>query len=265
VWRRACFHAALLMDHAQYIAELAKKDAALAAKDEALALAHQEIKLLKEKVDALIRRVFGVSSEKMDTAQLELLLNLAKKDDELGKASGCAAAVPLTQPEDDKPKKKKERKARMPEHLPVQEEVIVPPQVQANPQEWRRIGEEVSELLDYKPAEFFKRRTVRPTYVKRHDPDATPITAPLSPSLQERCTAAPGLLAQIVVAKYCDHLPLYRQEQIYKTRHGVEISRQTMAGWMGLVADWMKPIWQYIRTGVMGGGYVQVDESSGAR
>ncbi len=72
---------------------------------------------------------------------------------------------------------------------------------------------------------------------------------------------APGLLAQIIVSKYCDHTPLYRQEQIYRTRHGVSLSRPTMVRWVELVADWLKPIYQCIRTGVMAGGYVQVDET----
>ena len=63
------------------------------------------------------------------------------------------------------------------------------------------------------------------------------------------------------MGKYCDHLPLWRQEQIYWTRHRVHLPRQTMANWMGLVADWLKPIYETIRTGVMGGGYMQVDET----
>jgi hypothetical protein len=79
--------------------------------------------------------------------------------------------------------------------------------------------------------------------------------------LQERCTVAPGLLAQIIVSKFVDHLPLYRQEQIYWTRHRVWLPRQNLARWMGMVADWLKPIYQCIRTGVMAGGYVQVDET----
>ncbi len=79
--------------------------------------------------------------------------------------------------------------------------------------------------------------------------------------LQERCTVAPGLLAQVIVSKYVDHLPLYRQEQIYWTRHRVWLPRQNLARWMGMVADWLKPIYEHIRTGVMAGGYVQVDET----
>ena len=63
------------------------------------------------------------------------------------------------------------------------------------------------------------------------------------------------------MGKYCDHLPLYRQEQIFRCRHAVHLPRQTLARWVGLAADWLKPIYEHIRTGVMAGGYVQVDET----
>jgi hypothetical protein len=87
-----------------------------------------------------------------------------------------------------------------------------------------------------------------------------PIIAPLG-TLQDRCIAAPGLIAAVIVGKYVDHLPLYRQEQIFTTRQQVMIPRQTMAQWMGLAADWLRPIYEHIRTGVLGGGYVQVDKT----
>ena len=61
--------------------------------------------------------------------------------------------------------------------------------------------------------------------------------------------------------KYADHLPLYRQEAIYRQRHGVHLPRQTLARWVGLAADWLRPIYDAIRTGVLAGGYVQVDET----
>lgn len=101
---------------------------------------------------------------------------------------------------------------------------------------------------------------MRPKYVKRDEPHWAPIIAGLS-VLQERSKAAPGLLAQIIVSKYCDHLPLYRQEQIYRLRHGVDIPRQSMARWLGLAAEWLRPVYEGLRTGVMAGGYVQVDET----
>jgi transposase len=143
----------------------------------------------------------------------------------------------------------------------VIEEVLDPAPVQTCPQAWRCIGEEVSEQLDYEPARFWRRRLIRRKYVRRGEVDALPVIAPLPESLQERCLAAPGLLAQILIAKYCDHLPLYRQEQIYRTRHGVELPRQSMARWVGLAADWLRPIYETMRTGVLAGGYVQVDET----
>ena len=216
----------------------------------------QEVKLLRQKLDALARRLFGKSSEKLDPGQLLLLL---QGFDEGPKApEPVAAEAPRRSTEASPPRR--ERKPRVPAHLPVVEEVVDPEPVKACPEAWRRIGEEVTEQIDYEPARFLRRRIVRPTCVRRDHPFAAPITAPLH-TLQDRCIAAPGLLAQIITAKYCDHLPLYRQERIYASRHGVELSRQTMAQWMGLCADWLRPIYESIRTGVMGGGYVQVDET----
>jgi transposase len=73
--------------------------------------------------------------------------------------------------------------------------------------------------------------------------------------------AGPGLLAQILVSKYADHLPLYRQEQIFAQRHKINLPRVTLARWVELCADWLQPIYEQIRTGVMAGGYAQVDET----
>lgn len=92
----------------------------------------------------------------------------------------------------------------------------------------RRRLRQLTEQLDYEPARLLRRRLIRRKYVSRRTPEAAPVVAPLS-ILQDRCLAAPGLLAQIIVSKYCDHLPLYRQEKIYQTRHGLTLGRQRMA------------------------------------
>jgi transposase len=216
----------------------------------------KENALLRQKLDLLIRKLFGAQSEKIDPAQLLLLLQ--GFDDGPKAPEPVAAEVPRRSTDPSPPR---ERRPRLPEHLPVVEEVLDPAPVQACPQAWRYIGEEVSEQLDYEPARFMRRRLIRRKYVRRGEVDAVPLIAPLPESLQERCLAAPGLLAQILTAKYCDHLPLYRQEQIYRTRHGVELPRQSMARWVGLAADWLRPIYETMRTGVLAGGYVQVDET----
>ncbi|MGI8604872.1 MAG: IS66 family transposase [Verrucomicrobiales bacterium] len=240
-------------------AELIKK---LEQKEEELRQAHQKIKLLEQKIDLLVRRIFGSQSEKVDPAQLEMLLF---SEEERGKEQSGdkdpVAAEMWAPPKKQRVRENGERTPRLPEHLPVVEEVIDPVAVQAAPEEWRCIGQEISEQLDYEPAHFLRRRLIRRKYVSRAEKEAPPVIAPLPEVLQERAMAAPGLLAQIIVAKYCDHLPLYRQETIYRTRHGVQLPRQTMARWMGLCADWLKPIYQEIKGSILSGSYVQTDET----
>jgi transposase len=229
---------------------------------EELGRALQENKLLRQKLDVLARRVFGKSSEELDAAQLLLLFQKGEAG-ELPKSPASAEADVAEVQSSTISRKRPARRSgpRLPEHLPVIEEVLDPEPVKACPEAWRCIGEEVSEQLDYEPGRFFCRRLIRRKYVRCSESYSAPIIAPLPESLQERCIAAPGLLAQVIVAKYCDHLPLYRQEQIYRSRHGVELPRQTLARWMELSADWLRPIYETIRTGVMAGGYVQVDET----
>jgi transposase len=223
---------------------------------QANAALQRENQLLREKVNLLLRRVFGASSEKMDAAQLQLLL------------AGTELVEPAVEQKFEAPKPKPQVQAprktkvpRLPQSLPVIEEVIDPEPVKAAPEQFRQIGQEVSEQLDFEPARYFRRRLVRRTYVSKIEPDNAPVTAPLPATLQERCIATPALLAHVVVSKYCDHLPLYRQEQILARRHGINLPRQTLARWVQLVAQWLTPVYQQIKTGVMGGGYVQLDET----
>lgn len=226
------------------------REAELTAQVEALT---RENELLRQKLDLLIRRIFGSSSEKLSPDQLELALTLATQP--------APVETPAPAPRPAAPAPREPRRPRIPENLPVVEEVLEPEAVVAAPEQWRRIGEEVSEQLDYEPGRFLRRRLVRPRYVRKADAEAAPVIAPLPARLQERCLATPALLAQVIVSKYCDHLPLYRQEQIFATRFGVEIPRQTLSRWMGLCAGELEPVAKGIRTGVLGGGYVQLDET----
>jgi transposase len=222
----------------------------------ALTALKNENTLLRQKLDALARRLFGVSSEALNPAQLQLLLQLPELAITPVENHPASAVVKERQPV------RKPRAPRLPEHLPVIEEVIEPEPVKQKPEDWRCIGQEVSEQLDFEPARFLCRRTIRKKYVHRTEVDAMPVMAPLPERLLDRSLPAPGLLANILVSKYCDHLPLYRQEQIYAQRHQVPLPRQTLARWVALAADWLKPIYEQIRTGVMAGGYVQVDETT---
>lgn len=220
-----------------------------------LSAAQRQIEVLRQKVDWLVRRVFGSMSEKLDPAQLELLLHLPHPST----TPTPAAQADLESPTRVTPHRARE--PRLPEHLPVVEEIIEPEVVKAEPEAWRCIGEEVSEQLDYEPARFVRRRLIRRRYVHRTLREKPPVIADLPERLLDRSLPAPGLLAYILVSKYCDHIPLYRLEQIFKNRHGIRLSRQSMCRWMALAGDWLQPIYEHIRTGVMGGGYAQLDET----
>jgi transposase len=241
----------------QLLETIREQAAQLKKRDEQIEALQNENALLRQKLDLLIRKVFGPSSEKLDPAQLEMFLQGGENS--LGKPEASSAL------EEADPLPSRHRTCRsdrrLPEDLPVVEQVIDPEEVKAEPDQWRCIGSEVSEQLDYEPARFLRRRLVRRKYVSKIDQDAAPVIAELPPMLQQRSTVAPGLRAQIIVSKYCYHLPLYRQERIYWTRHRVWLPRQNLAHWMEVAADWLKPIYQHIRTGVMAGGYVQVDET----
>jgi transposase len=228
----------------------------VAALQAALEQSRQENAFLRQKVDVLVRRVFGASSERIEPAQLELLQLSAAP------LTNTPAAQTLPAPPELRASRvRNESTPRLPENLPLVEQVIDPEPVKAQPEQWRCIGQEVNEQLDYEPGRFLRRRVIRRKYVHRAERDRAPIIAPLPECLQERGLAAPGLLARVLVSKYCDHLPLYRQQHIFARRHQVHLPRQTLARWVELCADWLKPIYETIRTGVLGGGYVQIDET----
>jgi transposase len=220
---------------------------------QALNESRRENALLRQKIDLLVKRVFGSSSEQLDRNQLELLAQ--------PETHAIIQAIVAAPEKERAERSRKERTARLPENLPVVEEVLDPEPVKAQPEQFRCIGQEISEQLDYEPGRFLRRRVVRRKYVHKTNPDCAPIIASLPERLLDRSLPAPGLLAHIVVGKYCDHLPLYRQEQIYQQRHGVHLPRQSLTRWVELASQWLKPIYEHIRTGVMGGGYVQVDET----
>ena len=243
------------MNSTPLAAELATLRELVGTLQQALEISRQENTLLRQKIDLLVRRVFGASSEKLDRAQLELLLQLPALVDTTAPVAVVEASKVTVS------RSRKDRSPRLPDNLPVVEEVIEPEPVKVAPEKWRCIGQEVSEQLDYEPARFLRRRIIRKKYVHRVELDLVPVIAPLPECLQERGVAAPGLLAQVLVSKYCEHLPLFRQEQIFLRRHQVHLPRQTLARWVALAADWLKPIYEQIRTGVMAGGYVQLDET----
>jgi transposase len=223
---------------------------------EKIRLQDQEIRLLREKVNLLVKRIFGAKSEKLDPNQLQLLLGLETESRE------PEASPPEEIREAVKPRKtSKPRRPRIPEHLPVEERVLIPPEVEENPEAWRKIGEEISEQLDYEPGRFLRKRTVRPTYVSREEPEEAPLTAELPERLIEKGLYGPGLLSEIIIGKYADHLPLDRQEKIFKHRYGVEVPKQSMSRAIAQVAESFQLIIEEMIRQQFATGAVQVDET----
>ena len=122
----------------------------------------------------------------------------------------------------------------------------------------KRIGEEVSERLEYVPASLVVIEEVCQKYACPKG--CTVITAekPMAPI--EKGLAGPGLLAQVAVSKYGDHLPLHRQAEIFR-RQGVELSRQTMCDWMRACADLASPLYELMKQQVLGSKAVQTDDT----
>ncbi|MDP3293325.1 MAG: IS66 family transposase [Nevskia sp.] len=120
------------------------------------------------------------------------------------------------------------------------------------------IGEHVSEKLDCKPLEFFVRRDVHPQYACRACETVTAV--PVAPAIIDRGIAAPGLLAQMLIAKYVDHVPLYRQEGIF-ARSGVTIPRSTQAEWAGICGVRLQPLVDAQRTELLASPVLHADET----
>ena len=124
--------------------------------------------------------------------------------------------------------------------------------------ELKHLGEDVSEILEYVPARFKVIRQVRPKLACACCERIVQAEAPSRPI--ERGIAGPGLLAHVLVSKYCDHLPLYRQSEIY-AREGVELERSTLADWVGGTSTLLAPLVEALRRHVMSATKLHADDT----
>lgn len=216
-----------------------------------------KIQMLEAKVDVMLRRLFGKSSEQLDPNQLMLLMEGVDPSKPLPKEEPCAV---IEEPR-RRAKKRTARSPRLPEHLPVVEEIIDPLEVQQEPEAWRLISQEETEQLEYEPSKVFRRKIIRRRFVKKDEPLKVPVIAPLAPRLLEGSILSPSLLAHIITRKFCYHLPLYRQEMMFMNEHRVALHRQTLCRWMWVGANWLQLVYDELRRDVWRNGYVQVDET----
>jgi transposase len=224
---------------------------------QALAAAQRENTLLRQKVDALVRRCFGQKSEQLSSAQLELLLSgLTEQSVAVTRPAPMPAlpAAPRRTPSDS-------RRIRTPDDLEVVRTIITPECVLAEPDQWQCISQEASRQLDYQPGKFFWQETIRTKHVRRDQRALPPVLAPAPLRVAEHSLAAPGLLAYLLVGKYCDHQPFYRLENIFWERHEVFIARQQMVQWHEQCVRLLTGITDCLAAQLRASPYVQVDET----
>jgi len=241
-------------------ARIAQRDARIAQRDQTIIYKEAKIAKLTAEIMRLRRVQFAARSERMDPEQRALFdeamaADLAAVEAELEEAQHSdgetrAAAAPRTLP----------TRRPLPPELPRIETRHEPESCDCGTcgAALVPIGEHVSEKLDCEPLKFFVRRDVYPQYACRA---CETITAePVAPSVLDRGIAAPGLLAQVVIAKYVDHLPLYRQEAIH-ARSGVEIGRTTLAEWCGVVGLRLQPLVDALRAELLTAPVLHADET----
>ena len=219
------------------------------------------IDALRRQIALLNHRLFGRGKgETVDTEQL--LLELKEAENALEILEASAEAARLRAEKKPKAEPKTRRRFIFPDELEEQTETLIPDEVLANPEAYRKVGEEVSEQLEIIPMRFIRKRTIRPRFVRRDDRSAAPFCAPLPPRVLQGGLPGVNLLVQVLLGKYMDHLPLYRQEQIFRQRYGIRVSRKTMSDWIRTVSeDWLGLIYESIKSDVRSSNYLHADET----
>jgi transposase len=238
--------------HEQH-AQLLAKDAQLVAKDAQLLSHAVEIEALKLQLLKLRRLQFGNRSEKRERQieQLELWVEELEAA-EAQRACVLAASAPV--------RRVSTPRREFPVHLPRETQTIAP-QESSCPDcggDLKHLGEDVSETLELEPVRFKVIRLVRPKLACASCD--TIVQAPAPPRPIERGMAGPGLLAHVLVSKYADHLPLYRQAEIY-TRDGVELDRTLLAQWVGNLSALLTPLTDALRAHVFAADVVHADDT----
>jgi len=209
-------------------------------------------------IDQFKRLLFGAKRErflpKQDEKQMSLPFDI-EKEPEPEKEQEVIKYV--------RNKKKRENhpgRLPLPDHLPVEEIVIEPDEDTTN---FKCIGKEITDQLELIPAKLFIKRYIRPKYIKPNDDESLNfkgIIADLPVFPIEKGVAGPGLLAQVMIDKFVDHLPIYRQIERFK-REDIRIPSSTINGWQEAVCNLLQPLYDTLKNRVLPQGYLQVDET----
>lgn len=223
-------------------------------KDQALRHSEQVNQKLTYELALLKRHAFGKRSEQLNVLQISLLEEVVDAD-----IAAIETELEALTPAAPPPTKQKPKRQPLPDDLPRVE-------IRHEPEsehctcgcQRRRIGEEVSEKLDYTPGVFTVERHIRGKWVC--DGCETLAQAPMPAQVIDKGIPTSGLLAQVMIAKYADHLPLYRQAQIF-ARAGVAIPRSTLAEWIGICGVRLQPLIDALRETLLTEPILHADET----
>lgn len=217
---------------------------------EIISLTDKNISLL-EQLALLKKHRYGKSSEKLDSQIAELEFKI--EEDELLQSSF-----------DKKPEEKSKtipKRQKLPKHLERIDEVLNPDPIcpECGGEEFRKIADDISESLEYIPSSFKVIRHIRPRCACTNCEkivQAYPASKPIAKGM-----SGPGLLSHILIQKYCNHLPFYRQSEIY-AREGIDLSRSTMASWAGQCAALLQPLVMEIRRSIFASSHLHGDDTT---
>jgi transposase len=210
-----------------------------------------KIASLENQLQELYKLISGFKSERFITEAVIDQLSLFSEDTVEEVVETPQETITYT-----RDKKKHPGRNALPENLPVREVIIEPEEDTTG---LKKIGEEVSETLEYTPASLVKRRTIRPKYAT---PDNEGViiadlpSRPIDKAIGEAC-----LLAHILVSKYVDHLPFYRQIQMFKRDFGWEPAQSTISDWMTSCCQLLAPLYNTLKQKILDSDYIQADES----
>jgi transposase len=246
---------------ATLIAQLTERDAQLSARDAQLASRDEELKAKQLKIDQLTHEMaslkrwrYGRHSEQLDAVQRSLLDESIDADIEaIGLEIEALKEKPSSAP------KLQPRRVALPASFPRREIRHEPEHTQCSCGcSLERIGEDVSERLDYTPGVFEVERHIRGKWVCRRCERL--IQAPVPPHIIDKGIPSAGLLAQVLIAKYLDHAPLYRQEGIFE-RAGLALPRSTLAQWVGACGARLQPLVEGIKALLLTRAVLHADET----
>ncbi len=216
----------------------------------------EEIERLCHVIKQLQRSYFGRRSERINPDQLALALEALGSDVARADTSHQMSELEDSQREDTEAPKR----TALPKHLP-RERVVLDVESDACPDcggALHTVGESISEMLDWVPARLRVIRICRPKYGCRSCGALHQSPAP--DRLIAKGLATPGLITQVLISKYCDHTPLYRQSQIF-ARQGVDLSRSTLANWVGGASWWLEPLHERLRQHILASDHLFADDT----